>query len=285
MILHGYVNYAGGALNYSGSPDYDLLRSIENGAALYYIIGYQNTDLMKDDEEFNKFYSISYENWFDDIVEKYALINAQLGDLQDFKIVDHRVLIGERVIDDSEQVANLEALKKEFVDQFEATMKAAIDAKLVELREENDYSKRIGVAADIDALVAQAHDIFELGENEQLPESFRASLEALLAKYQAEYSAAGEFDGEGVDPNVVVNALDYESKYQYVTGSTAFDDDYDYTDYTVDNDYIVMVTYAHEDGRTRSFILNYNIYSVEVTLEDGAEPIVIEKYDFARIDN
>ena len=45
--------------------------------------------------------------------------------------------------------------------------------------------------------------------------------------------------------------------------------DYDYTDYTVDNDLIVMVTYAHEDGRTRSFILNYNIYDVEVRLEDG----------------
>ena len=44
-----------------------------------------------------------------------------------------------------------------------------------------------------------------------------------------------------------------------------------------------MVTYGHVDGRTRSFILNYNIYSVEVALENG-EKYVIDKYDFARID-
>lgn len=283
MILHGYVNYAGNALNYSGSPAYDLLRSIENGAAIYYIIGYQNTDLMKDDEEFNKFYSVSYENWFDDIVEKYALINAQIGDLQDFKIVNHRVLIGERVIDEDEQVANLEALKNEFISEFEAALQLAVDEKLVELRQDNDYAKRIGVAADINALVAQAHELFELGADETLPESFKASLESVLAKFQKEYDVTG-VEAENV-VTVSVNALDYESDYQYVTGSAAFDDDYEYTDYTVDNDYIVMVTYAHEDGRTRSFILNYNIYSVEVVLEEGAEPIVIEKYSFARIDH
>ena len=283
MILHGYVNYAGTALNYSGSPDYDLLRSIENGASIYYVIGYQNTDLMKDDEELNKYYSVSYENWFDDIVEKYALINAQIGDLQDFKIVNHEVLIGERVIDQSEQVANLEALKNEFVAEFETALKLAIDEKLVELRQDNDYSKRIGVAADLDALVAQAHELFELGENETLPESFKASLQAVLANLQKEYDVTG-VEADNV-VTVSVDALDYESKYQYVTGSTARDDNYEYTDYTVDNNLIVMVTYAHEDGRTRSFILNYNIYSVEVVLEEGAEPIVIEKYSFVRIDN
>ena len=283
MILHGYVNYAGNALNYSGSPDYDLLRSIENGASIYYVIGYQNTDLMKDDEELNKYYSVSYENWFDDIVEKYALINAQIGDLQDFKIVNHEVLIGERVIDESEQVANLEALKNEFIKEFELALQQAIDAKLVELRQENDYSKRVGVSADIDALVALAHEMFELQADEVLPESFKASLEAVLANFRKEYDITG-VDAANV-VTVSVDTLDYESDYQYVTGSTARDDDYEYTDYTVDNDLIVMVTYAHEDGRTRSFILNYNIYSVEVTLEDGAEPIVIEKYSFARIDN
>ena len=283
MILHGYVNYAGNALNYSGSPDYDLLRSIENGAAIYYVIGYQNTDLMKDDEELNKYYSVSYENWFDDIVEKYALINAQIGDLQDFKIVNHEVLVGERVIDESEQVANLEALKNEFIKEFELALQQAIDAKLVELRQENDYSKRISVSADIDALVALAHEMFELEADETLPESFKASLEAVLASFRKEYDVT-DVDAANV-VTVSVDTLNYESDYQYVTGSTARDDDYEYTDYTVDNDLIVMVTYAHEDGRTRSFILNYNIYSVEVTLEEGAEPIVIEKYNFVRIDN
>ena len=283
MILHGYVNYAGSALNYSGSPDYDLLRSIENGASIYYLIGYQNTDLMKDDEELNDNYSISYENWFDDIVEKYALINAQIGDLQDFKIVAHEVLIGERVIDPDEEVENLEALKNEFLEQFRSTLQSAIDAKLVELRESGDYSKRIGVAADVDALVAQAHEKFELQDDELLPESFREAINAILGEFNKEYDISGVDSANVV--TVSVDALDYESKYRYVTGSTARDDNYERTDYTVDNDLIVMVTYKHEDGRTRSFILNYNIYSVEVTLEEGREPITIDKYSFHRIDN
>ena len=285
MILHGYVNYAGSALNYSGSPDYDLLRSIENGASIYYIIGYQNTDLMKDDEEFNKYYSVSYENWFDEIVEKYALINEQIGDLQDFQIVKHEVLIGERVIDADEQIANLEALKNEFIAEFELALENATNAKNVELRLEGIYGKEIGVSADLDALVAQAHELFELDAEETLPAEFKAALAEVLAKYQAEYKAAdAEYTGEGVDPNVRVNALDYESDYRYVTGSTARDDNYERTDYTVSNDLIVMVTYQHKDGRTRSFILNYNIYSVEVRLEGMEDSIIIGKYGFARLD-
>ena len=160
MILHGYVNYAGAPLNYSGSPDYDILRSIENGASIYYIIGYQNTDIMKDDEEFNKYYSISYEHWFDDIVEKYAIINSQIGNLQDYHIVGHEILIGERVIDRSEQIDNLKALMDEFVQNFRATLESEIDIALGNLyNPENptlNKDKRIGVEADLNNLVAVA---------------------------------------------------------------------------------------------------------------------------------
>ena len=288
MILHGYVNYAGSPLNYSGSPDYDILRSIENGASIYYIIGYQNTDIMKDDEEFNKYYSISYEHWFDDIVEKYALINSQIGNLQDYHIVGHEVLIGERVIDPDEQVDNLKALMNEFADNFRQTLEYEIDIALGNLyNPENpqlNKDKRIGVAADIDSLVAVALDMFgrteeELNASEDFKphfDSFKANLAAILAEFNKEYDTTGVAAENIV--TVRVDTIDYESKYQYVTESTARDENYDHTDYTVDNDLIVMVTYQKGED-TVSFILNYNIYSVEVTLE-GREPIIIEKYGF-----
>ena len=288
MILHGYVNYAGSPLNYSGSPDYDILRSIENGASIYYIIGYQNTDIMKDDEEFNKYYSISYEHWFDDIVEKYALINSQIGNLQDYHIVGHEVLIGERVIDPDEQVDNLKALMNEFADNFRQTLESEIDIALGNLyNPENpqlNKDKRIGVAADIDSLVAVALDMFgrteeELNASEDFKphfDSFKANLAAILAEFNKEYDTTGVAAENIV--TVRVDTIDYESKYQYVTESTARDENYDHTDYTVDNDLIVMVTYQKGED-TVSFILNYNIYSVEVTLE-GREPIIIEKYGF-----
>ena len=282
MILHGYVNYTGAALNYSGSPDYDFLRSIENGASLYYIIGYQNTELMKDDEELNKYYSVSYENWFDDIVEKYSILNKEIGDLQEYQIVNHELLIGERVIDPDEKESNLKALQDEFVAQFDAALAAAIGAKLDELRANgasNDI--RVGVSANIAALVAAAHEKFELDDGEALPDSFKTELEKVLTKYQNEYDVTGVLP-ENVE-TVNVDAVDYESQYQYVTGSNAFDENYDRTDYTVDNDLIVRITYKHKDGRVRSFILNYNIYDVEVTLENG-EKYTIEKYGYERFD-
>ena len=296
MILHGYVNYAGKALNYSGSPDYDLLRSIENGASIYYVIGYQNTDLMKDDEELNKYYSVSYENWYDDIVEKYSIINAQLSDIQTFKIVDHKVLIGERVIDESEQIANLNALKSEFVKNFTNALQSAIDDKLDELRNDpagNDPNKRISVSADIDALVAIAIEMFELDTESDLdpeynPEdkepapTFRQTLTAVLTQFQREYDVTNVDEANRV--NVSVNTLDYESEYQYVTGSCATDKNYERTDYTVDNDLIVLVTYSDGNGRERTFILNYNIYTVKVVLENGYE-CVLDKYSFNSYDN
>ena len=305
MILHGYVNYAGAPLNYSGSPDYDLLRSLESGASLYYIVGYRNTDIMKDDEEFNKYYSVSYDNWFDDIVEKYSILNRELGGLQEYKITGHEVLIGERVVDETEREANLNALMKEFVEQFDSALHAKIDDKLAEIRDpngdgdysDNDSSKRVHVQYTddhIDILVAIAYDMFELGAGEQLPESFRNDLKKVFDKYKAEHSVDGNTDGIVYvdvieDANTEGNWLtlfDYESKYQYVTGSTARDDNaYDRTDYTVANDQIVMVTYEHNDGRKTSFILNYNLYSVEVTLEEGDVTYVIPKYGFVRIDH
>ena len=281
MILHGYVNYSGAALNYSGSPDYDLLRSLENGASIYYVIGYQNTDIMKDDEEFNKFYSVSYENWFDDIVEKYAIINEQLGGIQDYKIVNHEVLIGERVIDEKERVANLEALKNEYIAQFKLALETKIDEALESI-DTTDYNKRIAVSADIDKLVSDAVERFEETE---LPESFKDALKAVLADFQKEYDVTGVDEANKV--TVHVDALDYESEYRYVTGSTARDDDYETTDYTVDNDLIVMVTYANNEGKMKTFIINYNIYAVEVTIDlgFGLQTYQIGKYDFEPINH
>jgi hypothetical protein len=234
---------------------------------------------MKDDEELNRYYSVSYENWFDDVVENYAILNGAIGDLQDYHIVDHRVLVGERVIEQSEQNANLNALKAEFVDQFDKQFQLAIDEALTDIRANAaDYNVRIGVSADIDNLIAIAFERFELDDGDSLGDDFRSALEAVLAKYNKEYNV------EGVDPvnvyTVSINSIDYDSQYRYVTGSLAEDDDYVRTDYTVDNDLIVMVVYKNDEGKTRTFILNYNIYSVEVNLDDNTAPYIIGKYGF-----
>ena len=63
MVLHGFVSYSGSALNYSGSPDYDILRSIESGASLYYILCCENTNYLKENPKLSQYFGISYENW------------------------------------------------------------------------------------------------------------------------------------------------------------------------------------------------------------------------------
>lgn len=283
MMLHGYVSYTGTAFNYSGSPDYDLLRSIESGASLYYILGYQNTELMKDDEELNKYYSVSYQSWFDSIVDTYAKLNAEIGDIPDYKIVDHKILIGERVIDEAEVESNLDALKNEFINEVDKAIQLKIDAAydaMFGVPGEDD--RGINLKVDLAALTALAHERLELADDEVLGTAFEQALADLVAAYEDEIKIDAV---NGYEVTVDETDIDYESAYRYVTGSVATDGKaYEKTDYTVDNDLIVMVTYKNNEGKTRTFILNYNIYAVEITLPGAEVPVVIDKYGFHRID-
>ena len=59
MVLHGFVQYAGAPLNMEGNTNYALLKAIENGASIYFTLSYRNTDILKEDTIYNKYYSIS----------------------------------------------------------------------------------------------------------------------------------------------------------------------------------------------------------------------------------
>ncbi len=124
MVLHGYVNYAGGAINMFGDTEYNMLKSIENGAALYYKLSSntENTMLMKQDTELSKYYSIRFDIWDDTVKEQYNKLNAALGDLQTSLIVDHSFIIGERVLTESESKQNKDLLA--------ATIYAAVDTAI-----------------------------------------------------------------------------------------------------------------------------------------------------------
>ncbi len=283
MILHGYVNYSAGALNYSGSPDYDILRAIENGAAPYYVLGYRNTDLMKEVEDLNDYYSISYENWFDDIVENYYILNTAIGDIQDYKITDHKILIGERIIDADERESNFDALKNEFVENFDKELSLKLDEAHKTLASTGS-SQTINIVFDYEFLKTRAAELFELDAGEVddiLDSAFEGMINEVIQKYRYDGYAVNSDAANAYNVTPAVADDDYMSKYQYVTGSLATDENYDFTDYTVDNDLIAMVTYTGKDGKTRTFILNYNIYAVEVKLDSGT--YTIGKYGFAVI--
>ena len=145
MVLHGYVNYTGAALNMSGDTDYNVLKSIESGAYPYYLLSYntENTMLLKKDENLNKYYSIRYDIWrWDDplaqeddgmIVDQYNRLNAALAELQTAVMVEHSFLRAERVLLDSELVAQQKEFKEAVLNAVSNAIKSEKAALLSDM--------------------------------------------------------------------------------------------------------------------------------------------------------
>ncbi len=127
VVLHGYVQFAGSPINEEGDVEYAFLKAIENGASLYFILSYQNTQKLKDDGKLSQHYSVRYDIWRDDLVEKYVELNDLLRDLQTKLIIDHEDLIASRVPDASEIEADEEAKRLE--EELKAAEEAAAAAK------------------------------------------------------------------------------------------------------------------------------------------------------------
>ena len=113
VVLHGSVEFAGTPLNMEGNIGYSMLKAIENGAGLYFILCYENYEELKEDYNLQKYYSVRYDILKDDVIKYYTVLNDLTKELQLSKIVGHQFLIGERIPDADEVLADEEALKKE----------------------------------------------------------------------------------------------------------------------------------------------------------------------------
>ncbi len=102
IVLHGYVQTAGTPVNMEGDIDYAILRAIENGTSLKFILSYRNTAELKEWVDTNMYYSVRYDIWFDDLVERYKKINDAISGLQLSTIEHHEFLEGVRVPDANE---------------------------------------------------------------------------------------------------------------------------------------------------------------------------------------
>ena len=147
IVLHGYIQTAGTPINMEGNIDYALLKAIENGASLKFILSYRNTAALKnsgatkDQKDLSTYYSIRYDIWFDDVVSIYNELNALLSGVQTSSITEHRFIDGVRVPDDDE----LEADAKALIDEL-----AALEAKI--LAEANDKDRATLLAARLSIL-------------------------------------------------------------------------------------------------------------------------------------
>ena len=97
IVLHGYVETAGTPINMEGNISYAMLRAIENGSALQFVLSYRNTALLKENEQTSQYYSVRYDIWVDDVIAHYLEINEALKDVQTSTIEVHKFIEGLRV--------------------------------------------------------------------------------------------------------------------------------------------------------------------------------------------
>lgn len=97
IVLHGYVQTAGTPINMEGNIEYALLRAIENGSALQFVLSYRNTALLKENETTSDYYSVRYDIWVEDLIARYNEINETLKDVQTATIDVHTFISGLRV--------------------------------------------------------------------------------------------------------------------------------------------------------------------------------------------
>ena len=155
IVLHGYIQTAGEPINMEGNTDYAILRSIENGAALNFVLSYRNTAELKQYSDTSEYYSVRYDIWFADLVEYYTEVNDLLKDLQLSPIKDHYFLEGARVPNNDEiikdsQNALMDAIQKEIEDA--KTEKEELRLKLQAIRK-NLYEMDEILPTACDALV------------------------------------------------------------------------------------------------------------------------------------
>lgn len=92
VVLHGYKQFASTPLNMEGNLSYAMLKAMESGASVYFILSYANTQLLKEDEVLSQNYSVRYDIWQKQLVEIYQELNNVLADVQTKLITKHEVL-------------------------------------------------------------------------------------------------------------------------------------------------------------------------------------------------
>ncbi|MBQ7301856.1 MAG: hypothetical protein IJW77_18660 [Clostridia bacterium] len=230
MVLHGYVNFAGMAMNNAGDMNYQILKAIENGAGMYFQLSYQNTEKLKTNGDFSKYYSIDFDIWYEDLVSSYNKLNDAIADLQTKLIVDHDFVAAHRVLND-EEMAELQEEIDRLLAELEEKKKAEAEAEALE-REK----------AEADELFGKKDEEGEEGAEDAEGEDAAADEDAAAEGEAAEGEEEEELEVQEEEEVIDINARTL-----------------------VDNGKVVRVEY--EGGTV--FFLNYNNFPVTVTVDDN----------------
>ena len=220
IVLHGYMQYAGAPINMEGNLQYGILKAIESGASLYFILTYQNATKLKEDIELSQNYSVRYDIWagsYDEegvfqtgqLIDLYHQLNDVTADLQDKIIIGHEMLNGQRIPDpdeleadaiaeeqarlEAEEIARLAAEQKARLEHLEArttvvtkteiirnTAKSRLDTILI-----NTVLRTI---SDAKAQIERIEGLIASTDAEETKEAYRSQIADHKARIQSLYS-------------------------------------------------------------------------------------------------
>lgn len=91
MVIHGYLDYAGAAVNNLDEQHLrkGLLQSLELGSAPHFLWSYEQSSKLKY-TRFDDMYSTHYKDWFQEAVSLYQELNEVLAPLRTQRMVEHK---------------------------------------------------------------------------------------------------------------------------------------------------------------------------------------------------
>ena len=171
-VLHGYIEFTGTPFNKEGDTDYAILRAIENGAGIYFVLSYQNTAELKEDVFLSQHYSVQYDIWRDDVISYYNQLNGLLKDVQTKEIIAHQFLEGSRVLDRDELLNNIEQSLKDAIEEELKKQETLENEQIVAVGDA--WQVALNAKGDIEALIAQMN-----AKNDELLEEYNKVVSAV----------------------------------------------------------------------------------------------------------
>jgi hypothetical protein len=93
MVVHGYINYAGEAINLTTTDSNEkiAMRLIAAGASPHYTFTHESSSLLKK-TGLNHYRSTTFENWKSDAAEVYGIVNGALAEVSGQEIIRHEII-------------------------------------------------------------------------------------------------------------------------------------------------------------------------------------------------
>ena len=206
IVLHGSIQFAGSPMNMEGNIEYAILKAIENGASPYFILSYRNTQNLKENASFSKYYSVRYDIWKDDLIDTYNKLNSALSDVQDKFIIGHTKVEGAVRIPDLDEIeADLLVKLEEYAYNQENAVQIQLDQSRFEVSIARDMCRALlDDAVETYEVVWALYDMVIKGSNKDV-----TSYENVMSRFTAYKNALEKLE----------NVKDY-AKYENSTVDT-----------------------------------------------------------------